>query len=182
MSTEPVEAMGKLAASRDWRQTKPEWDGPVHATPVDVTAAPFLSDGSRLSPLAQLVATLQTLRESDPAKYAQVTRQIATNLLSAAQIAESLDNYGPAGQLAQLAADFVAASANGQLDTLLKDLSQLAGDHSASGPGARIGGTDARVLAFVRTSESHSVRNAMLDEATLFVGTVSTVVIGAGSA
>jgi len=149
MSTEPVEATGQLSASRDWRQTKPEWDGPVRTAAVDVTAAPLQSDGSQLSPLAQLVATLDALRESDPAKYAQVSRQIATNLLSAAQIAESQDNSGAAGQLTQLAADFATASANGQLHTLMMDLSRsVGGGYSASGSASRSGS----VLALLRTS------------------------------
>jgi hypothetical protein len=171
--------MGRLSASRDWRQTKPEWDGDVRTAALNVTAAPFQSDGSQLSPLAQLVATLEALRESDLAKYTQVTRQIAANLLSAAQIAESQGNSTAASQLTQLAADFATASANGQLDTLMKDLSHAAGGYSASGSGARSGGTDAKVLAFLQTSETHSVRNAALAEATSFVGTVSTLVIGA---
>jgi hypothetical protein len=43
------------------------------------------SDNGQLSPFAQLMSTLQQLQQSDPAKYQQITQQIATNLQSAAQ-------------------------------------------------------------------------------------------------
>ena len=47
------------------------------------------SDNGQLSPFAQLLNTLQQLQQSDPTKYQQVTQQIATNLQSAAQTAQT---------------------------------------------------------------------------------------------
>ncbi|MGI8991787.1 MAG: hypothetical protein ACR2I2_19680 [Bryobacteraceae bacterium] len=85
-----------------------------------------LPDHSRLSPFAQLVSTLQQLQESDPAKYQQVTQQIATNLQSAAQTAQSDGNAAQASQLNKLASDFTNASKTGQLPDI-QDLAQAAG-------------------------------------------------------
>jgi hypothetical protein len=148
---------------------------------VEITTAPFQPDSAQLSPLAQLVGTLDALKESDPAKYTQVTRQIAKNLLAAARIAGSRGDSGAATDLAELATDFSATSDSGQLHTLLSDLTQAAGaGHAASASGIRRdGSTDTKLLAFLRTSESHSAQNAALDEAAVYVGTVSTVVVGA---
>jgi hypothetical protein len=85
-------------------------------------------DNSRLSPFAQLVSTLQELQQSDPAKYQQVTQQIATNLQSAAQTAQSDGNTAAATQLNQLAGDFTNASKSGQLPNI-QDLAQAVGGH-----------------------------------------------------
>src|ERR1700759_4363134 len=63
-------------------------------------------DSPQLSPSAQLASTLQQLQQSDPAKYKEVTGQIATNLQKAAQTAQADGNTTAAGQLNQLAADF----------------------------------------------------------------------------
>jgi hypothetical protein len=81
------------------------------------------SDSSRLSPFAQLASTLQQLQQSNPTEYKQVTAQIATNLQSAAQTAQSEGNSGAATQLTQLATDFTNASQTGQLPNL-QDLAQ----------------------------------------------------------
>ena len=83
-------------------------------------------DNSRLSPFAQLMSTLQQLQQSDPAKYQQVTQQIATNLQSAAQTAQSDGNTTAATQLNQLAGDFTTASKSGQLPNI-QDLAQAIG-------------------------------------------------------
>jgi len=85
-------------------------------------------DNSRLSPFAQLISTLQELQQSDPAKYQQVTQQIATNLQSAAQTAQSDGNTTAATQLNQLANDFTNASKSGQLPNI-QDLAQAVGGH-----------------------------------------------------
>jgi hypothetical protein len=90
------------------------------------------SDSSQLSPFAQLANSLQQLQESDPTKYKQVTQQVATNLQSAAQSAQSQGNSGAAGQLTQLAADFTSASQSGQLPNL-GDLAQAVGGSSGGG-------------------------------------------------
>jgi hypothetical protein len=86
------------------------------------------SDNSRLSPFAQLLNTLQQLQQTDPTKYQQVTRQIATNLQSAAQTAQSDGNTTSATQLNQLATDFTNASKSGQLPNV-QDLAQAVGGH-----------------------------------------------------
>lgn len=86
------------------------------------------SDDSRLSPFAQLVSMLQQLQQSDPTKYQQVTAQIATNLQSSAQTAQSEGNATAANQLNQLANDFSSASKSGQLPNML-DLAQATSGH-----------------------------------------------------
>ena len=88
-------------------------------------------DIGQLSSFAQLAATLQQLQQSNPAQYQQVTRQIGTNLQSAARTAQSSGNAGAATQLDQLAADFTNASASGQLPNL-QDLAKAVGGHHAS--------------------------------------------------
>jgi hypothetical protein len=47
------------------------------------------TDNSQLSPFAQVLNTLQQLQQTNPTEYQQVTQQIATNLQSAAQTAQS---------------------------------------------------------------------------------------------
>jgi ribosomal protein L22 len=86
------------------------------------------SDHSQLSPFAQLMSTLQQLQQSDPTKYQQVTQQIATNLQSAAQTAQSDGNTTAASQLSQLATDFTNASTSDQLPNI-QDLAQAIGTH-----------------------------------------------------
>jgi len=181
MNAEPVGAVGRPSASRDWRQKDPESESAFRTAPAEITSAPFQPDGAQLSPLAQLVGTLEALKESDPARYAQVTRQIATNLLSAARIAGSRGDSDAASELEQLAADFSAASGSGQLQTLLKDLSQAAGaGYTASASGIRSGDSaHTKLLALLRTDESAGAQSAALDEAVVFVATVSGVAFGA---
>ncbi|HXK02066.1 MAG TPA: hypothetical protein VMS37_06665 [Verrucomicrobiae bacterium] len=84
------------------------------------------ADSSSLSPFAQMLTTLQQLQQSDPAKYQQVTQQIAGNLQSASQTAQANGNTTAATQLAQLSADFSDASKSGQLPKI-QDLAQAMG-------------------------------------------------------
>ena len=95
---------------------------------VDSSSPVQSSDNSRLSPFAQLLNTLQQLQQTDPTKYQQVTGQIATNLQSAAQTAQSEGNTTAANQLNQLATDFTNASKSGQLPNV-QDLAQAVGGH-----------------------------------------------------
>jgi hypothetical protein len=83
-------------------------------------------DSSQLSPLGQVLSTLQQLQQSNPTEYKQVTQQIATNLTSAAQTAQSDGNTTAANQLTQLAGDFTNASTSGQLPNI-QDLAQAVG-------------------------------------------------------
>jgi len=80
-------------------------------------------DSSELSPFARMLNALQQLQQTDPAKYKQVTEQIATNLQSAAKTAQSDGNATAAKQLNQLATDFTKASQSGQLPDI-QDLAQ----------------------------------------------------------
>jgi hypothetical protein len=86
-------------------------------------------DNSRLSPFAQLMSELQQLQQSDPAKYRQVTQQIATNLQSAAQTAQADGNTTAATQLNQLASDFTSASTSGQLPNIQDLAKAIGGGH-----------------------------------------------------
>ena len=90
-----------------------------------ITQAP---DNSQLSPFAQLMSQLQKLQQTDPAKYQQVTGQIATNLQTAAQTATAAGNTTQAAQLTQLSNDFSSASKSGQLPNM-QDLAQAVGGH-----------------------------------------------------
>lgn len=83
-------------------------------------------DSSQLSPLGQVLSTLQQLQQSNPTEYKQVTQQIATNLTSAAQTAQTDGNTTAANQLTQLASDFTNASTSGQLPNI-QDLAQAVG-------------------------------------------------------
>ena len=85
-------------------------------------------DNNQLSPFAQLMSELQKLQQSDPAKYQQVTSQIATNLQTAAQTATAAGNTTAATQLSQLSNDFNNASKSGQLPNV-QDLAQAVGGH-----------------------------------------------------
>jgi hypothetical protein len=90
------------------------------------------SDNGGLSPFAQIMSTLQQLQQSNPAQYAQVTKQIATNLQTAAQTAQSDGNTTAASQLTQLATDFNTASTSGQLPNI-QDLAQALGGQAVGG-------------------------------------------------
>jgi hypothetical protein len=90
------------------------------------------SDNGGLSPFAQIMSTLQQLQQSNPTQYAQVTKQIATNLQTAAQTAQSEGNTTAASQLNQLATDFNTASTSGQLPNI-QDLAQALGGQAVGG-------------------------------------------------
>ena len=153
MSTEPIVPIGQRPVNRVERRKYRQEPGALwNAERTDVAAA-AKADGADFSPLAELVGTLETLRESDPPKYTVVTRQIATNLLAAAQLAHVQGNSDAENQLSQLAADFSSASESGQLQCLLQNLSQASGDrgHSASGFAYGVGGSEARLHALLST-------------------------------
>ena len=86
------------------------------------------SDNGQLSPFAQMMSTLQQLQQSNPTQYQQVTQQIASNLQSAAQTAQSEGNTTAANQLNQLSSDFSKASQSNQLPSI-SDLAQAIGGH-----------------------------------------------------
>jgi len=85
-------------------------------------------DSQQLSPFAQMMSALQQLQQSDPAKYQQVTAQIATNLQNAANTAQADGNTAAANQLNQLSTDFTQASQTGELPNI-QDVAQAVGGH-----------------------------------------------------
>src|ERR1019366_6269916 len=87
------------------------------------------SDSTQLSPLAQILTTLQQLQQSNPAEYKQVTAQIATNLTSAAATAQAEGYTTAATQLNQLATDFTNASRSGPLPNLHDMAQAVSGGH-----------------------------------------------------
>jgi len=92
-------------------------------------AAPAPQDSNQLSPFAQIATTLQDLQQQNPAQYQNVTTQIASNLRTAAQTAQTGGNSTLANQLTQLSSDFTNASQNNQLPDF-QDLTQaLSGGH-----------------------------------------------------
>ena len=95
---------------------------------LDAVASASQPDRSQLSPFAQMMSKLQQLQQSDPAKYQQVTEQIATNLQTAAQTAQSNGDSSAAAQLNKLASDFSATSTSSQLPNI-QDLAQAVGGH-----------------------------------------------------
>ncbi|HUJ51299.1 MAG TPA: hypothetical protein VLW25_13910 [Bryobacteraceae bacterium] len=100
---------------------------------INASLSALQSDQGQLSPFVQVMSTLQQLQQSDPSQYQQVTQQIATNLQSAAQTAQSQGNTAAANQLNQLASDFTSASQNGQLPNVQDLAKALSGHHHHGG-------------------------------------------------
>ncbi len=140
------------------------------------SSASSQADGSQLSPLAQVLITLQQLQQTNPAEYQQVTQQIATNLQGAAQTAQTDGNTTAANQLNQLATDFSNASSSGQLPNI-GDLAQAAGGHhhhhhsyssstdSDSNDGATSGST---------SSQQTGTQNGALNPMSIILNTLSS--------
>ena len=101
----------------------------------------------RPSPFAQLVNAFQQLQQSDPSAYTHLTKQIATNLQSESQTAQSQGSSSVAGELSELANDFTATSQTGQLPNL-QDLAQPVGDGSTFERDARSSPPSFRRLSF----------------------------------
>jgi hypothetical protein len=99
---------------------------------VDASSLTMPSDNSQLSPVADLMSTLQQLQQSNPAEYQQITQQIATNLKNAAQTAQTQGNTSAASELNQLSSVFTQASQSGQLPSA-QDLTQALGGHHHHG-------------------------------------------------
>jgi len=97
----------------------------AHVTSHPVAAAPKAALEAQLSPLAQVTSTLQELQGSDPAKYRQIARQIASSLQSDAKTAQAEGETSTANRLNQLAGVFTSAAESGELPNL-QDLIALA--------------------------------------------------------
>ncbi len=80
----------------------------ANATPASA------SDVGQLSALAELVSALQNLLETNQTQYAEVTGQIASNLLKAAQVAQAAGDSVTADRLELLAGAFTSTSQSGQ--------------------------------------------------------------------
>src|ERR1700734_2937454 len=78
--------------------TSPVTSTAAGTTSADGVSSPSQPDSTHFSPLGQLISTLQQLQKTDPAKYSHVTQQIATNLQSAAQTAQTQGNSSEAKQ------------------------------------------------------------------------------------
>jgi hypothetical protein len=156
-------------------------------------------DNTQLSPYAQITTELQQLQQSDPAKYQQVTQQIATNLQSAAQTAQASGNTTAATQLNQLATDFQNASTSGQLPNF-QDLAQAAsGHHHHHHHGGGSASPDSSTSATTSTSatsnssasgslsqllaglEASGTQNDSLNPMSIILNTLSTAGIGGSS-
>jgi hypothetical protein len=147
------------------------------------SAAPG-QDKSQLSPFAQMMSTLQQLQQSHPAKYQQVTQQIATNLQNAAQTAQSDGDSAAADHLNQLAGDFSSAWKSGDLPNM-RDMAKTLGAHrhghghhhttpSSSDPGSA-NQTLSQVLAAYQNSTSQS---GALDPMSIVSDTISQSTAG----
>jgi len=133
---------------------------------ISTSSLSLQPDNSQLSPFAKLLSTLQQLQQSDPTKYQQVTQQIATNLQSAAQTAQSNGNTTAANQLNQLATDFTNASKSGQLPNV-QDLAQALGGHHHhhhSHPASAGSDNDSGASSDSSSSSSSSSSSQMLNQ------------------
>jgi hypothetical protein len=92
------------------------------------TANGAANGGHPASSFAQMLHSLQQLQQSNASRFSQVTQQIAANLQTASQTAQTNGNTVVAGQLNTLAGDFTSASKNGQLPNVL-DLAKAIGGH-----------------------------------------------------
>ena len=154
---------------------------------VDSSSLAQSSDNSRLSPFAQLLNTLQQLQQTDPTRYQQVTGQIATNLQSAAQTAQSEGNTTAANQLNQLATDFTNASKSGQLPNV-QDLAQAVGGHhhhhhahaaaadsdSSSTTGANSTSPSQTLSQLLSAFQSNSTQTGAQDPMSIILSTLSS--------
>ena len=93
---------------------------------TSTSASTFPSDSNQLSPLGQILGSLQQLQQTNPSQYQQVTLQISNNLQTASQSATSSGNTALASELTQLSTDFKNASTSGQLPNV-QDLARAVG-------------------------------------------------------
>ena len=145
-----------------------------------IDGSPVSSDSGRLSPFAQWMSTLQQLQQSDPARYRQVASQIATNLQSAAQTAQSQGNTTAANQLNQIATDFTNASQNGQLPDIQDLASAIAGHrhhhhaHANSGDSSSSSSNDSSGLSqLLSTLTANPTQNDALNPLGIIGNTLS---------
>jgi len=157
-----------------------------------VSSSALQPDSGQLSPFAQLLNTLQQLQQSDPTKYQHVTQQIATNLQSAAQTAQTNGNTTAASQLNQLATDFTSASTSGQLPNI-QDLAQAMGGHhhhhhfhsgsAGSSSDSSTSSSATQVLSQLLSAfESNGTQSDSLNPMTIILNTLSNAGISSTNA
>ena len=96
----------------------------ISTTSVSATISFRSQDSAQLSPLAQFVAQLQNIQESNPTEYPSVLSQIASNMKTAADTAtQSGDSYA-ASEYNTLVKDFTEAAKSGDLPNI-QDLVQV---------------------------------------------------------
>jgi hypothetical protein len=93
-------------------------------------------DANGLSPFARILGGLQALQQSNPARYQQLTRQISTNLETAARTATSQGENNLAGGLARLSNSFQSASSSGQPPNARESAQAVGGHRHHHGVGA----------------------------------------------
>jgi hypothetical protein len=155
-------------------------------------------DNGQLSPFAQLLNTLQQLQQSKPSQYGQVTQQIATNLQSAAQTAQSNGNTTATSELNTLASDFTSASQSGQLPNVQDLAKALGGGHhhhhpespsrdsdggSSSSVGANPSGSAASSASqmmsqLLASFQTNAAQSASTDPASIILNTLSNAGLG----
>jgi len=152
------------------------------------------TDSQQLSPLAQLMSTLQQLQQSDPAKYQQIAQQIATNLQTAAQTAQASGNSTEANQLTQLATDFTNAAKTGDLPSI-QDLALAMGGHhhhhhshsasadsdSSSGSTSSSSTTSQALSQLLTAFESNTTQNDSQNPMSIILNTLSNAGITSSS-
>ena len=147
------------------------------------------TDNTQLSPFAQVLSTLQQLQQNNPAEYQQVTQQIATNLQSAAQTAQSQGSINAADELNKLATDFTNSSSSGQLPDI-QDLAKAFGGHhhhhhaSSSAEGGNSSAASTGDIAdsglsqalsqFLSELQTNSTQTNPLNPATIILNTLSS--------
>ena len=133
------------------------------STASSALSTTFQPDSGHLSSFGHLVSELQQLQQSNPGEYQQLTKQIAANLQTAAQNAQTGGNTAAATQLNQLASDFTTASSSGQLPNL-QDLAQAVGGghHGHRHGGGNYGGsTDTSAAATDPLNPANIIQNAL---------------------
>lgn len=123
--------MGSISgiASSLLQQTVFQSSGLSGTSSTEKTGANPRNDNNQLSPLAKVLGELQTLQQTDPAKYKDLTGQIAVKLQAAADADTASGDLTGASKLSQLATDFTAASKTGQLPNLQDVAKTLGGGH-----------------------------------------------------
>jgi len=179
-----IGSINSLSSSYLQSILSPLQDAGLSINKTDAPSSVQQPDKARLSPFTQVMSALQELQQSDPTKYKQVTQQIAANLQSAAQTAQSEGNTTAANKLNQLASDFSKASESGQLPNI-QNLAGAIHDHHhhhrhiAAAPGDSSSTDGNSTLSqFLSALQAREPQNDPLNPATIVLNTLSGAGIG----